>query len=88
MSPGHKAFEMLNIVASEGCGARLARLALPGRKMIETPNFTAMTSRGAVPHITPDNMRKHTTSGSVYMALEDCKHRAFLNALVVRLLTI
>lgn len=72
MPPNHKIFDILSIAAAEGCSSRLAKLTLPGRKAIETPNFTAMTSRGAVPHITPDNMRSHLPSSSVYLALEDC----------------
>ncbi|KAH6686398.1 tRNA-guanine transglycosylase [Plectosphaerella plurivora] len=54
-----------------GSAARVGRLALPNRRPIDTPNFVASTSRGAVPHVTPDNLAKHTTFGGAYMALED-----------------
>jgi queuine tRNA-ribosyltransferase len=56
-----------------GSAARIGRLALPNRRPIDTPNFVASTSRGAVPHVTPDNLAKHTTFGGAYMALEDCE---------------
>lgn len=58
--------------AVEGLAARLGRLALPGRAAFDTPNYTSVASRGAVPHVTPDNMTKHVAPGPVYMALEDC----------------
>lgn len=59
--------------AVEGAAARLGRLALPGRAAFDTPNYTSVASRGAVPHLTPDNMAKHVSPGPVYMALEDCE---------------
>lgn len=58
--------------AVEG-GARVGRLALPKRRPADTPNFFGLTSRGAMPHITPDNVTKHTQLPGTYMALEDCK---------------
>ncbi|KAM3486088.1 hypothetical protein MY8738_000839 [Beauveria namnaoensis] len=57
--------------AVEGATARLGRLALPGRAAFDTPNYTSIASRGAVPHLTPDNMTRHMSPGSTYMALED-----------------
>ncbi|KAK1760639.1 tRNA-guanine(15) transglycosylase-like protein [Echria macrotheca] len=64
-------FEVLRSALIDGSAARLGRLALAGRKTIDTPNFFALTSRGVVPHITPDNVDKHLDTGGVYMALED-----------------
>lgn len=60
--------------AVEG-GARAGRLALPKRQPADTPNFFGLTSRGVLPHITPDNLNKHTRLAGTYMALEDCKLR-------------
>ncbi|PHH69431.1 hypothetical protein CDD82_7772 [Ophiocordyceps australis] len=57
--------------AATGCGPRLGRVAFPGRRAIDTPSFIAVTSRGAVPHLTPDNLAQHTSVGAAYMALED-----------------
>ncbi|OAA66146.1 tRNA-guanine transglycosylase family protein [Cordyceps fumosorosea ARSEF 2679] len=57
--------------AVPGTAARLGRLALPGRAAIDTPNYTSVASRGAVPHLTPDNMTRYLPPGPVYMALED-----------------
>ncbi|KAF1730866.1 Queuine tRNA-ribosyltransferase-like protein [Beauveria bassiana] len=59
--------------AVEGATARLGRLALPGRAAFDTPNYTSVASRGAVPHLTPDNMTRHMSPGSTYMALEDSR---------------
>jgi hypothetical protein len=58
--------------AGEAAAARIGRLALPNRKAIDTPNFVAITARGAVPHLTPDIVGKHTSLGGAHMALEDC----------------
>ncbi|KAF4120225.1 queuine tRNA-ribosyltransferase [Geosmithia morbida] len=60
--------------AAEGgndCAARLGRLSLPGRKAIDTPNYTGFASRGTIPHLTPDVLSKHSSLSSAYMALED-----------------
>ncbi|KAG5925210.1 hypothetical protein E4U42_004443 [Claviceps africana] len=65
-------FQVLgSAVTAAGGVARLGRLSIPGRRPIDTPNYTAMTSRGAIPHLTPDNVTKHTSLTSAYMALED-----------------
>ncbi len=52
---------------------RLARLALKGRNAINTPHYVAITSRGVVPHLSQDMVKKHTNLGGAYVALEDCK---------------
>jgi hypothetical protein len=42
-------------------------------QVIETPNFIAITSRGVVPHMTPDVLTQHTQFQGVHMAIEDCR---------------
>lgn len=64
-----KVFDVLSSASQSA--PRLGRLSIPNRKPIDTPNYMSVSSRGAIPHITPDNMR-HTTPAPVYMALEDC----------------
>jgi queuine tRNA-ribosyltransferase subunit QTRTD1 len=59
-------------------GARLGRLAVEGRKALETPGFIAVTSRGVVPHMTPDVIAAHAQFGGVHMALEDCRSHVIL----------
>lgn len=59
-------------------GARLGRLAIEGRKALETPDFIAVTSRGVVPHMTPDVIAAHAQFGGVHMALEDCRSHVIL----------
>lgn len=59
--------------AFESAGLRLGRLSLPGKKVLDTPNYIGNTSRGVVPHLSPDNFRSHTNLPGVYLALEDCK---------------
>ena len=55
-------------------GARIGRFAAAGSGVsFNTPNFVAQTSRGAVPHLSGDNLRDHTDVRVVYVALEDCE---------------
>lgn len=66
-------FELLKASSADGAGARLGRLVFSGSRTLDTPDFFAITSRGAVPHITPDNLSKHAPVRGSYIALEDCK---------------
>lgn len=70
---GRSVFEILAPALAGGCAARLGRLSFAQRKPIETPSYIAITSRGAVPHLTPDNVARHTSFNAAYMALEDCE---------------
>ncbi|KAI9834570.1 MAG: hypothetical protein M1819_002946 [Sarea resinae] len=58
-------------LTADASQARLGRLLVPGRKSIQTPHFIANTSRGVVPHLAHDLMRRHTDISGVYVALED-----------------
>ena len=53
--------------------ARLGRLRFPGRSAIDTPHYVAVSSRGAVPHLSQDMMRDNGSFKGIYAALEDCK---------------
>ncbi|KAI1145738.1 tRNA-guanine transglycosylase [Nemania diffusa] len=64
-------FKILKTVVNDGVGARLGTLSLPKRNPIDTPNFIGLTARGALPHLTPDNISKWSELGGVYIALED-----------------
>ena len=75
-------FEILSHVDPNVVGPRLGRLRVQGRKEIETPDFVAVTSRGVVPHISPDAIA-NTQIGGIHMALEDCEY--FLLSRVHRL---
>lgn len=66
-------FDLVKTIAGHGVTARLGRLAVPRREPLDTPNFLAVTSRGVLPHLTPDNLARHATFPGVYMALEDCE---------------
>lgn len=66
-------FEVFKAGLVDGTGARLGRLAFSGGRDVDTPDFFAITSRGAVPHVTPDNLTKHVPVQGSYIALEDCK---------------
>ncbi|KAF1814053.1 tRNA-guanine transglycosylase [Eremomyces bilateralis CBS 781.70] len=57
--------------AIESSGPRLGRLSLAGRKVLETPNYLGNASRGVIPHLSPDNFRRHTNVSGVYLSLED-----------------
>lgn len=58
---------------TQDVGARLGRLTMPSRTALDTPHYVALTSRGVVPHLTPDNTLSETHINGVYVALEDCK---------------
>ncbi|KAK4203273.1 putative queuine tRNA-ribosyltransferase [Triangularia verruculosa] len=66
-------FEVLSSALKEStsAAARIGRLAFPGRRPIDTPNFIAVTSRGTLPHVTPDNISKHLQVSGAYFSLED-----------------
>ncbi|KAG0123970.1 tRNA-guanine(15) transglycosylase-like protein [Tuber indicum] len=52
--------------------ARIGRFAnATGGVSFDTPSFVAQTSRGAVPHLSGDNLRDHTDVRVAYVALED-----------------
>lgn len=50
---------------------RLGVLTVPARTPIATPAFIAVTSRGVVPHVTPDNAVRTGLINAAYCALED-----------------
>jgi len=54
-------------------GARLGCFSFPGRQPIETPHYIAISSRGAVPHLSQDTMKESTSIQGLYAGLEDCK---------------
>ena len=58
---------------SDGFRARLGHLEQNGRMPVSTPHYIGVTSRGVVPHLTPDMMLDNTSIKGVYTAFEDCK---------------
>ncbi|PSR85816.1 tRNA-guanine(15) transglycosylase-like protein [Coniella lustricola] len=72
-------FEVLKAVAGDGPTARLGRLTLPTRPVLQTPNFLAITSRGVVPHLTPDTITRHGSFSGAYMAMEDLVEKSQKN---------
>jgi queuine tRNA-ribosyltransferase subunit QTRTD1 len=66
-------FEVLSHVDPNVSGPRLGRMIVEGRKDLETPNFLAVSSRGVIPHMTPDVIAASTQIGGIHMAIEDCK---------------
>ncbi|TVY43225.1 Queuine tRNA-ribosyltransferase accessory subunit [Lachnellula subtilissima] len=69
-------FDIFGSFDASAVTPRLGRLRVKGRQELETPNFFAITSRGVVPHLTPDVISASTTIGGVHMALEDFIERA------------
>ncbi|KAI0157924.1 tRNA-guanine transglycosylase [Hypoxylon sp. FL1284] len=70
-APDHVTFNVLRNVASDEGVQRTGQLAIPKRRCIGTPNFLALSSRGPIPHMTPDVISKHTQLNGSYLALED-----------------
>ena len=52
---------------------RVGRLTFQGRSPIDTPHYVAVSSRGAVPHLSQDMMRDSTSTRALYTAVEDCE---------------
>ena len=65
-------FDIISSTRSEN-GPRLGNLSFLERTAFGTPNYVAVSSRGAIPHISQDNMRDHMSVNGVYTALEDCE---------------
>ncbi|CAK3938872.1 related to tRNA-guanine transglycosylase family [Lecanosticta acicola] len=65
--------EMFTLIksSSQTLGPRLGKLALTGRRVLDTPHYLGNTSRGVVPHITQDTFRRDTDISGVYIGLED-----------------
>lgn len=66
-------FKILQPALEHGLAARVGRLAAANRTPLDTPTFVGVTSRGAIPHLTPDVISKLTDIRAAYMALEDCR---------------
>ena len=58
---------------NQDSGARLGRIDSTGRTPIHTPHYLGVSSRGCIPHLTPDMMRSNTAINNIYTAFEDCK---------------
>ena len=67
-------FKIIHPALEHGLAARVGRLVTANRTPLDTPTFVGVTSRGAVPHLTPDVISKHTDIRAAYMALEDCRY--------------
>jgi queuine tRNA-ribosyltransferase len=71
-SPSHEMTFSILGSAAPVLAPRVGTLALAGRQAIATPNLVPLTSRGTVPHISHDMVRKETSINSLYIGLEDC----------------
>ncbi|KUI71155.1 hypothetical protein VM1G_07007 [Cytospora mali] len=72
-------FDILRTAAGDGVAARLGRVTLPQRQATETPNFFAVSSRGVVPHLTPDTISRYGRFSGAYMAMEDLVEKSQKN---------
>ncbi|TGO23255.1 hypothetical protein BPAE_0138g00080 [Botrytis paeoniae] len=70
-NPTRLGFQILNTLDHNASGPRIGRITLEGRKDLETPDFLAITSRGVIPHMTPDVIAAHAKVPGVHFALED-----------------
>ena len=65
-------FQLSNL-QSDKDQPRLGRLSFNRRNPIDTPHYIAVTSRGAVPHLSQDMARDNTSIRAFYAAVEDCE---------------
>jgi queuine tRNA-ribosyltransferase accessory subunit len=72
--------EMLRFVLNTGThnlsGPRVGQLVVRGRAPVSTPHFVVPTSRGVIPHVSPDILEKRTAISAIYLGLEDCMSHA------------
>ncbi|KAL1387380.1 tRNA-guanine transglycosylase family protein [Phyllosticta capitalensis] len=61
---------------AEPLNPRLGSLSIPGRPAVPTPHYIANTSRGVVPHLSQDNLERHTDINGLYVGLEDFIEKA------------
>ena len=54
---------------------RLGQLSLRGGKLLATPHYLPISSRGALPHASHDTIRDNMSVDGLYVALEDCESR-------------
>ena len=73
LPPEMLAFTLKQAV-SRTLGARVGQLLRNGRTAIETPHYVVTTSRGVVPHVSPDVLAKSTAVSAIYIPLEDCEY--------------
>ncbi|OAP61703.1 hypothetical protein AYL99_03906 [Fonsecaea erecta] len=71
---------VLEQASTPKCAARLGHLTLRGRNPISTPHYVVPTSRGVIPHLSQDNLQKHTNISAVYVPLEDFIEKSHANA--------
>lgn len=69
-------FQVMSHVDLNISTPRLGRLVVEGRKDLQTPNFIAVSSRGVVPHMTPDVIAASSQIRGIHMALEDFIEKA------------
>lgn len=74
-------FTLLDAVPSI-LAPRLARLSLRAGRQLATPHYLPISSRGALPHVSHDNIRDDMSICGLYVALEDCKIRLLEKCLV------
>ncbi|KAK8208171.1 tRNA-guanine transglycosylase family protein [Phyllosticta capitalensis] len=61
---------------AEPLNPRLGSLSIPGRPAVPTPHYIANTSRGVVPHLSQDNLERHSNINGLYVGLEDFIEKA------------
>ena len=67
-------FELFTLPSTNAGGkARHGRLSCLDRREVETPTYIALSSRGAVPHLSQDTARDNTALAGLHTALEDCE---------------
>ena len=53
---------------------RLGSLLMKNKSPIETPHYFVASSRSVIPHVTQDNVVKHTNINLAHFAIEDCAY--------------
>ncbi|KAI9891252.1 MAG: hypothetical protein M1814_002942 [Vezdaea aestivalis] len=70
--PSKPTFRLRPAFSAHAFRPRRGTFHIPHRTPLETPTFIPLTSRGTIPHLSPDMVQEHTRSYSAQIALEDC----------------
>ncbi|KAI9807200.1 MAG: hypothetical protein M1825_005918 [Sarcosagium campestre] len=69
-------FDIIRTLGNARIGPRLGVLNVADRLPLQTPNYISSTTRGSIPHISPDVLKSHVNVRSIHVALEDFIEKA------------
>ncbi|KAK7206848.1 hypothetical protein BZA70DRAFT_116211 [Myxozyma melibiosi] len=75
-----QSFKVLQTQANSAARQGTFAVSRTNANTISTPNFLLPTSRGSVPHLTPEILRKHVDVPALYIGVEDFIYKAAMKS--------